>query len=104
MFDTGGLSYMRPSQFTLLAILALAGCGRDDREPSGKSSPGTGGGEWGKATSLTEARRGFKSKLVQRGSDKEPVAEPPARLFRTVRYDSPVGKLAAYLTPDPKDG
>jgi dipeptidyl aminopeptidase/acylaminoacyl peptidase len=53
---------------------------------------------------LTEARQGFKTKLAKGPTAKTPVAEPPPRLFRTVRYDSPVGKLAAYLSPDPKDG
>jgi dipeptidyl aminopeptidase/acylaminoacyl peptidase len=29
---------------------------------------------------------------------------PPPKLFRKVDYPSPAGKLAAYLTPDPRDG
>jgi dipeptidyl aminopeptidase/acylaminoacyl peptidase len=29
---------------------------------------------------------------------------PPPAVFRLIRYDSPAGKLAAYLTPDPGDG
>ena len=32
------------------------------------------------------------------------MPEPPAALFRTVRYDSPAGKLAAYVSQPPKDG
>jgi hypothetical protein len=31
------------------------------------------------------------------------VPDPPANLFRLVRYQSPAGKLAAYLTPDRPD-
>jgi acetyl esterase/lipase len=58
----------------------------------------------GKAASLTDARRGFKTKLTRRGGEKEPLDEPPAGVLRIVRYDSPVGKLGAYLTPAPKDG
>ncbi len=88
--------------FSLLAILVLAGCGREERQKT--SPPGPGGGQPGKAVSLTEARRGFQTKLVDRGAEKIPLPEPPPQIFRTVRYDSPVGKLAAYLTPDPKDG
>jgi dienelactone hydrolase len=34
---------------------------------------------------------------------KEPIAPPPSEVFRLVEYPSPVGKLGAYLTPDPKD-
>jgi dienelactone hydrolase len=57
-----------------------------------------------KGLSLIEARRGFKTKLVRRQSNQQPAPEPPPGLFRMVRYDSPAGKLAAYLTPDPNDG
>jgi len=32
------------------------------------------------------------------------VPEPPSSIFRKVQYDTSAGKLAAYLTPDPKDG
>jgi acetyl esterase/lipase len=53
--------------------------------------------------SLVEARRGFKATVVRQGSAKIPLDEPPAKLFRVVRYDAPPGKLAAYLTPDPGD-
>jgi dipeptidyl aminopeptidase/acylaminoacyl peptidase len=54
--------------------------------------------------SLPEARRGFKTVVVRRGSDRQPVPQAPPRVFRTIRYESPVGQLAAYLTPDPRDG
>jgi dipeptidyl aminopeptidase/acylaminoacyl peptidase len=90
---------MKPIYFTLLAMVAAAGCGGRATQ----SSP-DGGDQPTNAGSLTEARKGFKSKLLRRGADKEPVAEPPAKLFHIVRYDAPVGKLAAYVTPDPKDG
>ena len=53
---------------------------------------------------MSEARQGFKTKLVRQASAKEPLPEPPAGVFRTVQYESPAGKLAAYLTPDPHDG
>jgi Fe-S cluster assembly iron-binding protein IscA/alpha/beta superfamily hydrolase len=56
------------------------------------------------SVSLAEARRGFKTTLARRESGGEPPPEPPANLFRLVRYDAPPGKLAAYLTLDPKDG
>ncbi len=79
---------MKPRHLTLLVLFVLTGCG----------------GQPEQAGSLTEARRGFKTTLVPQQARKEPVPAPPPGLFRTVRYDSPAGKLAAYLTPDPKDG
>jgi hypothetical protein len=85
---------MKPIYFTLLTTVVLAGCNRDGQSPR-TSSP---------AGSLIEARKGFQTKLVRREAGKDPVPEPPPKLFHTVRYDSPVGKLAAYLTPDPNDG
>ena len=53
---------------------------------------------------LTEARKGFRTRLVPVPGDREPVEVPPADVFQLVKYDAPVGKLPAYLTPDPKDG
>src|SRR5205807_8703685 len=50
------------------------------------------------------ARQGFQTKLTPRPAAKNSVPDPPPHLFRTVRYDAPAGKLAAYLTPRPKDG
>src|SRR5207253_1065026 len=85
---------------TILAVLVLAGC---SRQPSGPT-PGQGDNQADRTVSLKEARQGFKTKLVQRESEKEPVPDPPPGVFRKVHFDSPVGKLAAYLTPDPKDG
>lgn len=83
--------------FTLVCLLALAGCNRQGAQPQYENSGS-------KASSLTEARKGFQSKVVSRGAAKEPVPVPPPNLFSTVHFDAPVGKLAAYLTPDPKDG
>src|SRR5689334_7040586 len=87
---------MKQTHFALLALLVLAGCGR----PGGRLSQTP----VDPSVSLVEARQGFQTHLARKESAKEPVPQPPARLFRTVRYDAPAGKLAAYLTPDPKDG
>ena len=54
--------------------------------------------------SLADARKGFQSKLVPSRAGKEPVATPPQQIFNVVQFDAPVGKLAAYLSPDPGDG
>ena len=64
----------------------------------------SGDGQTNATVTLAQARQGFKTKPTERGPAKEAVPEPPPDVFRTVRYDSPAGKLAAYLTPDPKDG
>jgi len=53
---------------------------------------------------LPEARRGFKTKLVRREADGSQVDKPPQGMFRRLRFDSPAGRLAAYLSPDPGDG
>jgi acetyl esterase/lipase len=54
--------------------------------------------------SLAEAREGFQTKIVRGNSTREPLPQPPTGVFQTVLYDSPSGKLAAYLTPDSGDG
>ncbi len=111
---------MRRTLSILIALVLLAGCegkdgpatvnagpgasaGRTDRGPSQPVAGANAGAAAGKP-SLTEARRGFQSTLISKGSEREPVPEPPPSVFRLVRYDSPAGKLAAYLTPDPGDG
>jgi acetyl esterase/lipase len=91
---------MKRIRSSLLALLLLAGCNRDKTPAPAPAEPG----EPERKVSLLEARRGFETKLLRRVSEKEPVPEPPADLFRVVRYDSPAGKLAAYLSVDPKDG
>ena len=56
------------------------------------------------SVSLAQARKGFKTKLTRREAGGNPPPVPPAEVFRLVHYDAPPGKLAAYLTLDPKDG
>jgi dienelactone hydrolase len=53
---------------------------------------------------LVEARRGFSTKLLQKFSIREAPPKPPPNIFQLVKYPSPVGDLAAYVTPRPKDG
>jgi acetyl esterase/lipase len=77
----------------LLAMVVLAGC----------NLPGEDAGSLTETGSLTEARKGFQTKILRRVVDKPPAPKPPAKLFRLVRYEAPVGKFAAYLTPDPND-
>jgi dipeptidyl aminopeptidase/acylaminoacyl peptidase len=95
---------MKPNYGTLLAVTALVGCNFGEGPTPQTTSPSGGANPTSSGASLTDARKGFQTKLVRRESAKEPVAPPPPKVFRTVRYDAPAGKLAAYLTPDPKDG
>jgi dipeptidyl aminopeptidase/acylaminoacyl peptidase len=69
----------------ILLILMLAGCGRQPR-------------------TLTEARGDFQTNLVKYESSRETVPTAPPSLFQTIRYTSPAGEMAAYISPDPKDG
>jgi acetyl esterase/lipase len=99
-----GLSAMRRLRFALRTIFILAGCGpqQSPQPPTTLRGPAPAQPDMG--DSLVEARRGFKTKLVISPRDPEPVPDPPPKVFRTVHYESPAGRLAAYLTPDPKDG
>lgn len=90
---------MKPIYFMFLVSLAVVGCTRYEG-PTGFRR----GHQANSAGSLAEARQGFQTKLLRRESAREPVPEPPPNLFRLVQYDAPAGKLAAYLTPAPKDG
>ena len=54
---------------------------------------------------LLEARQGFTTQFRPTSYQADGAAtEPPPELFRLVKYTSPAGELAAYLTPDPQDG
>ena len=53
--------------------------------------------------SLREAREGFVTKIVKSGEFAGAAETPRGTLFKLIQYQSPVGKLAAYVTPDPGD-
>jgi dipeptidyl aminopeptidase/acylaminoacyl peptidase len=93
----------RFNHFTLPVLLVLTG-GNQDGQPSRTSPAAQQQNPASAAATLAEARNGFQTKLLRRESAKEPVSQPPPKVFRTVRYDAPAGQLAAYLSPDPKDG
>src|SRR5437899_462102 len=83
----------------LLAAFVLTGCGTKD-EPAPKPGPPL----HLSGRTLAEARQGFVTQVVPAAGEREAVPDPPAKLFSKVKYDSAVGPLAAYLTPDPRDG
>src|SRR5262245_47392727 len=89
----------------ILAAVAL-GCGRSEfeartapiSEPEVKAArPST--------PDLMTARAGHRTRVFQHPNFHPggPADEPPAGVYQLIRYSSPAGKLAAYLTPDPGD-
>ena len=82
--------------FAPLMLALLSGCGNWAASPAQARRTPT--------ESLTEARSGFDTNLVQKTSAGQQLPEPPPDLFQTVQFESELGKLGAYLTPDPMDG
>lgn len=97
------MNRVRLALLALSQALLLAGCARPGTtavDPAGSMS---GEGPAPGAT-LADARKGYATKLAKQHRSGEAVENPPANVFRKVKYDAPAGQLAAYLTPDPKDG
>jgi len=80
---------MRAAARFVLCVLLLTGCEQTSMKVT---------------ASLPEARRGFTTDLVRREVGSTPVFRPPEGMAEIVRYPSSAGSLAAYLTPDPRDG
>jgi hypothetical protein len=78
---------------------AILGCGSN-----APPRPANGVAPANSSTTLAEARTGFKTKLARKHSAGHPAPTPPANVFQLIKYEAPVGKLSAYVTPDPKDG
>ncbi|MFO0799803.1 MAG: alpha/beta fold hydrolase [Gemmataceae bacterium] len=90
---------MRRAAVGLLLVLSAVGC--DVLRKVGTNATPT---EFPQQT-LAEARKSFVTKLpAARGESDGPPPTPPRGTFNLVRYTSPAGKLAAYVTPDPRDG
>jgi hypothetical protein len=93
---------MKQSMPALLCLVLVSGCNekigplkvRQDQEESKEE----------KRESLAEARKGFTTKLTRKEADKAPPPKPPPGVLSTVHYNTPAGKMVAYLTPDPGDG
>ncbi len=56
------------------------------------------------APRLSDARRDFSTRLVRREAADEAVPRPPSDQLQVVSYPTPIGPMAAYVTPDPNDG
>jgi acetyl esterase/lipase len=85
------------SRFLPALLVISAGCG-----PRAATSSLDSAGDDGR--SLAEARQGFKTSLARREQSGEPLPNPPSDLFQKVDFDSPAGKMAAFISPDPGDG
>lgn len=55
------------------------------------------------ASGLADARREFTTRIIKTGDLELAVPAPPPGVFNLIRYKSPVGELAAYVTPAPGD-
>lgn len=56
-------------------------------------------------TDLSSARQNFKTNIVEHSFQPDgPPDVPPQDILSLIEYPAPDGKMAAYLTPDPKDG
>src|SRR5687767_14088463 len=95
------------------AIATLIGCGDSkqakSRAPAPEATtPNASADPWAVPSddpneTLPAARAKFQTKLID--SEQENLApESPPKSLRLVQYDATPGKLAAYLTPDPRDG
>ncbi len=74
-------------------MMAAAGC-RDPKAAASRES----------SQNLAAAREGFVTKLIKEESEDGSPEVPPEKIFQLIRYASPAGDLAAYLSPDPEDG
>ncbi|WP_145245424.1 hypothetical protein [Aeoliella mucimassa] len=88
----------------LLTLLAIcAGCGQS--EPQQKSVDVVAKRRNAmRQNAFVEARKHFTTQLIQEVKIDEPVDQPPEGVFDVVSYPSPLGKMAAYVTPDFEDG
>lgn len=55
--------------------------------------------------SLREARKDFTTKIIEKSfTDSGNIETPPKETYVLIQYPVKQGKMAAYVTPDPKDG
>lgn len=78
----------------LAALLTLAATSACKPREAGRAA----------AVDLKTAREGFTTHLIKQTRENSPPDPAPTGVFDLVQYPSPVGSLAAYVSPDPKDG
>jgi hypothetical protein len=82
----------------LILVVVVVGC--DDASNSPSTST-TSSAEL--QQSLRQARDGFVTKIVSSGESFGSPDTPTGNEFELIHYQSPVGRLAAYVTTDPGD-
>ena len=68
------------------------------------SPPRATGGSANKKAEFLAMRETFTSTLTSTHDPSAPPAEPPEGVFEHVQYQSPLGPMHAYVSPDPGDG
>lgn len=92
-------------KFIPLFALLVIGCDGAPNPPSlpnPTSSPNTT--SVNRQQTLLEARKGFTTKIVKSGESYGAPDTPPGNEFELIHFQSPVGRLAAYVTTNPGDG
>ena len=102
--------FREPVIAAVVAVFVGCGSSKDakprDQAPATKPKPSAD--PWAEPSpdpneTLAAARAKFQTKLIDAEQEKAAPDTPPGS-FRLVHYDAAPGKLAAYLTPEPKDG
>ena len=94
-----------PRWFVVVALAASAlTCGGAETNSQKAGVSGQASVPFPANRSLLDAREGFNTKLLRKISMHEPAPKPPTNLFQLITYPAPVGRLAAYVSPSPKDG
>lgn len=89
---------------TILLFLFLEGSSGTTVDTAPNSSSSSDASSTGSQQTLREARRGFVTKVVRSGESYGAPDSPTGSDFELIHYQSPVGRLAAYVTTDPGDG
>lgn len=97
---------LRQSLSTLLVIslMTLTACQKPDAAEQSTADLSTTK-QQPVTVDLSTARDGFQTRIVDSSfeGDGKP-ANPPKEIFNLIRYPAKDGDMAAYVTPDPKDG
>lgn len=53
---------------------------------------------------LKEARKNFQTNLLNEKNTDSEAVKPASKDLELIKYDTEIGKMSAYISPDPKDG
>jgi dienelactone hydrolase len=110
----GEIPWMRMLVAGVVLVLALSGCGRSDSSNGSQSTtrndselvPANAAIKPPLGPPLHERRAAFATSLSKDipELERDELVEPPRGMYEAVRYNSAIGPLRAYVTPDPRDG